>query len=357
MASGSCHHRVNEPDLDPTLDALRRSWEQAARASAPTTRSLDIAGLHLQIVAVGGAVLDRLVPALDHHPPGSGTPDLVLHLWDLDATRAERPPLPGEMFDQQAGALHDTVVTPRATVRFEPASQILSAWEPDAARAWCCVADSEHIVWWDRAAPFRSLLGWWLEANGRQLIHGAAVGHEAGAVVLAGPGGSGKSTTALAAHLEGLGYLGDDYCAVSHHDGPVVHSLYGTAKLRLDDHDRSGPLADRLLHANPTPDEKAVALVTGLPGTRVVEQAPVRAVVAVRVGADGTTRVVRASRAQVLAALAPSSILQLPGTTGATFAGLARLVRSVPVAVLELGRDRAELIDTVSRLANGSLRA
>jgi hypothetical protein len=353
---------VNRSALDPTLDALRRSWEQAARTSTLVTRSLEVAGLHLQIVAAGGAVLDQLVPALDHHPavgdlPGAGAPDLVLHLWDLRATRAERPPLPREMFDEHAATLHDTVVTPTATVRFEPASQMLTAWDPGVARAWCCVADADEIVWWDRAAPFRSLLGWWLEANERQLIHGAAVGDEAGAVVLAGPGGSGKSTTALSAHLAGLGYLGDDYCAVSHHDGPVVHSLYGTAKLRLDDHDRNGPLAHRLLHADPDPHEKAVALVTGLPGTRVIEHAPVRAVVAVRVAADGVTRVVRASRAEVLTALAPSSILQLPGTTGATLAGLARLVRSAPVAVLELGRDRDELVDTVGRLAGGSVFA
>ncbi len=48
--------------------------------------------------------------------------------------------------------------------------------------------------------------------------------------MIAGPAGSGKSTLALACALQGLRYLGDDYVVVDVANGPIVHSLYSSAK-------------------------------------------------------------------------------------------------------------------------------
>jgi hypothetical protein len=356
MAQSGPTTRVNEPDLRPTVDALRHSWDEGVRAGRPlVVRSLEVVGLHVQILAMGTALLDRLWPAISHHPEPDGDPDLVLHLWDLASTGTPQPDLPPEMFARDDGRLFDTVITEGARVRYDPASRALTAWDIETKSAWCCAVTPSEIAWWEQAAPFRSLFAWWLEHHGRQMIHGAAVGEVEGAVILGGPGGSGKSTTALTAHLAGIGYLGDDYCGLSHQHGPSVHSLYGTAKLRLTDHDERGPLAGHLLRPAPRPDEKAVALVTAVPDARIIESAPVRAVLAVRIGTTRMTRIFPATPAQVLAAIAPSSILQIHGTGADSFAGLARLVREVPVGLLELGADRSEIVEVLNHAASTGL--
>jgi hypothetical protein len=87
-------------------------------------------------------------------------------------------------------------------------------WHPDA--------HAVHVS--ERAGPFRTILGWWLGARGYALIHGAAVGTDDGAVLIASRGGAGKSTTALACVLNGLLYLGDDFCFVDAAVEPRVYS-------------------------------------------------------------------------------------------------------------------------------------
>jgi hypothetical protein len=340
--------------IDATIDAMHQSWATASQHEPDVVHSLSIAGLQVELRAAGSTMLDRVLPPLAHHPPGQGAPDLTVHLWDLESTGAPCPPLPASM-TREPGVLHDTVTDDRYWVRFEPDAQVLTAWEPAARTAWCCAKGPEWLWPW-KPAPMRSLLGWWLERNTRQMIHGAAIGDECGAVVLAGPGGSGKSTTALAAALEGFGYLGDDYCALSNLGEPRVHSLYGTAKLVPGDDEPHRDLGE-FVHAPSHPGEKALVFVGELPHSRLLESAPLRAVLATSLSPDGVTRLRSARPAEVLAAIAPSSIFQLPGLSGATLTGLATIVRDVPVGRLLLGQDRAEISRTVARAARGELGA
>src|SRR5205807_9852223 len=82
-----------------------------------------------------------------------------------------------------------------------------------------------------RAVPLRPLLGWVLASPGRHLVHAGAVGSEGQGVLLAGSGGAGKSTTAVACVEAGMSYVGDDYVLLSTGEPPAAHAIYGTAKL------------------------------------------------------------------------------------------------------------------------------
>ena len=75
--------------------------------------------------------------------------------------------------------------------------------------------------------------------------------------------------------------------------------------------------------------------------TRIADSAPIATVIAPVVRGVGATRVTRISPAQALAALAPSSILQIPGAGESALAQMAGIVRTVPCWQLELGADRA----------------
>ena len=82
---------------------------------------------------------------------------------------------------------------------------------------------------YERAAPLRAIFHWWFQDRGFHVLHAGAAGTDGGAVLLAGKGGAGKSTAALACLGAGLSYLGDDHCLVKQNQDPCVYSLYNSA--------------------------------------------------------------------------------------------------------------------------------
>ena len=160
-----------------------------------------------------------------------------------------------------------------------------------------------------------------------------------GGVLLVGPGGSGKSTTALSTLPDQrLRYAGDDYVAVGSGGAPAVHSLYSSGKVHPDDLHRL-PHLEPALADGTRPDEKAVFYVEqAFPG-RSIAGFPLRAIVVPRVTDRRAARALPGTRAEVLAAFAPSTIFQLHPPARDALAWMAGLVRAVPTFVLELGSD------------------
>src|SRR5208283_1060318 len=96
------------------------------------------------------------------------------------------------------------------------------------------VQTAKTLPYWVIASPLRTLFHWWMENNGCQLMHAAAVGTENGAVLITGKGGVGKSTAALSCLQAGFFYIADDYVITKLELIPTVVSLYSTAKLNAD---------------------------------------------------------------------------------------------------------------------------
>ena len=235
----------------------------------------------------------------------------------------------------------------------EARGDYLAFLDAEAATGWFWMPDANGLPYWDYTAPFRHLLGWWLDAQGLRQVHGGAVGTEQGGVLLVGAGGSGKSTTALSTLLdERLRYAGDDYVAVGSAPAPAVHSLYCSGKVHPADLHRL-PHLEPALADGARPDEKAVFYVEqAFPG-RSIAGFPLRAIVVPRVTDRRAARAVPGTRAEALAALAPSTIFQLHPPARDALAWMAGLVRAVPTFVLELGSDvetiPSELLRIVER--------
>ena len=96
------------------------------------------------------------------------------------------------------------------------------------------VKDAQALPYYEIGSPLRTILHWWADQGAYQFVHGGAVGLPTGGVLLAGKGGTGKSTTALACLEAGLLYASDDYCLIRTDTEPFVYSIYNTAKLRGD---------------------------------------------------------------------------------------------------------------------------
>jgi hypothetical protein len=316
----------------PAVDGLRDDFERAAEAAGGAVDlRLRLAGQPVCIRFAGAAAAEALSPAFAHlEAEEDELPALTLHVWDSGTRRPAATTGTGaSYYSEQAGvhALH------------QPASGVFSVLNAEADTGWFRMPDAQALPYWDYTAPFRHLLSWWLDAQGLRQVHGGAVGTEDGGVLLVGPGGSGKSTTALSTlRDERLRYAGDDYVAVGSGPAPVVHSLYCSGKVHPEDLHRL-PHLEPALADDARPDEKAVFYVERAFPSRSIAGFPLRAIVVPRVTERRVARAVPGTQAAALAALAPSTIFQLHPPARDALAWMAGLVRRVPTFVLELGSD------------------
>ena len=329
---------AGRPPLDyPSL--LREAADRAGEASGWIEHDLEIGPRRVRLRFAGDALVPFLLDALRavaHAPEGEA--DATIAIWDTASTGVAGPEQ-GWGGDEVLGR---TAVKGLSGVAQDPGSGIVSTFDEETRHGVLWAPAAERIPWYDRAAPLRVLLNWALAGPSCRLVHGGAVGHDRAGALLVGPGGSGKSTLALACARAGLGYAGDDYVFVVAGAAPVAYALYASAKADERTLDLVGGLR-RAFPPQGADGEKAVLRVDP-----VRQSVPLTAIVLPVVGADGP-ELVRASGADALRALAPSTIFQLP-PTAAPLAPLGDLVRSLPSYRLELGPDPAAAAALVDEL-------
>jgi hypothetical protein len=347
--------RTERPDPVSFFDTVVERSEHAERAAGgPVDHVVAIDGYIIRLRFAGATLAPALTPALTHLETGPGKPDLTVRIWDSASTGVAWPPMPwfrapGHV--DSAGRPIDNDSTPRGDVRGYCTDRIamhvgdklfsLLDLERNVAVYWCESLD--RLPLWERGAPLRSILHWWLRARGLQLVHAGAVGTPAGAALLAGKGGSGKSTTALTSLNDGLLYLSDDYSLVKLDPTPHVYSLYNTAKVRPDNLERVPHLRDAVVNRDALGSEKALFFVQRQFPDRIVPRLPIRAIMLPRVTGLPDTTIEPASKRESLAALSLSTLHQLAGSGRELLQTIARLVDAVPSHHLNLGTDLTQI--------------
>ena len=300
----------------------------------------------------GPALAPFVTPALEHlAAPEDPNPDLTVGLWDTASTGVRPPGSHWKNGDYIARGEIKHSLGEHVQMSFSVASGMFLYYDMALSVAMCWVRRPENIVPWEFAAPLRPMLGWWAGLIGGQLAHGAAVGSPEGGVLLAARGGSGKSTLALACLEAGLLYAGDDYVLLQGDDPPQVRSLYNTAKLV------PGHMSDKLprlcelvdTDAGPDHDKAIIFLKDSHPG-QLADGLPLRAIVVPRIAPAGKTSLRRASGIEVLTALAPTSIFQLPGAGPDALRTLGNIARRVPGYALDVGADLDENVAVIRQL-------
>jgi hypothetical protein len=308
-----------------------------------------VAGSRVSLRFASDALRERLAPAFAHlvAPPGE-RPELTVHLWDSASTGMEPPPRPPAAEDEAAGALYHFDEPPLRGA-YQAAFQALSVLDSEAGVAWYWIANALDLPSWEQACPIRQILFWWLAPRGYLQVHGAAVGRPEGGVLIVGPAGSGKSTTALACLGSDLLYAGDDYVAVALEPSPRVASLYNSGK--LDPAHLRDRLPGLLPNADRLDDEKAILYAERHFPQQTTSGFPLVALLVPAVHTDlRGPRVVPASRAAAFAALGPSTMFQLHTAGRAELATLSSLVARLPCYALEVGSDLTAVPETISDL-------
>jgi hypothetical protein len=343
----------------PAEGALQSFFERAADEHAAAMASagevefmLSFGGKRVRMRFAGDALAECLIAALrprlivdDDDAPLHATIDL----WEESQAPGGALPVPWTDADIAPRGLvsHDD----EAIVAIHEAGSLaVTLVDRESRTLLYRVPDVAELPWWERAAPLRPALFWALSEPGRHLVHGGAVGDERGGVLLAGAGGSGKTTVALAALDAGMAYVADDYLLLDSTADPVAWNLFGTAKLDAGHVARFPGLSrDLIISAEPVADEKSVLDVDRLMPDALVDSLAIRAILVPRIR-GGEARLRPASAGEALLALAPSTAFQMPYDGGEVMGALAGVVRAVPAFALDVGDDQAELARAVTRV-------
>lgn len=350
----------------PPIEVVSEAYDAAAKENQVHERWFLIAEAVVQVRIVGAALLEPLTRALAHlviEPRHDS--DLIINCWDQETSRIglPLPPIDRSLSEGTVTEVGDEGLifwgspalvsdSDEGWVLWRPAFNSFSAVTPDCTRAWHWVEAASEIPYWDVAAPFKAILHRWARGRGMQLLHAGSVGTADGAVLLVGSPGSGKSTTSLVCLDAGMQYLGDDYVMVSTEPEPRVHSISCAAKLEI-------PQVQRFPHLMPTiwnsdrlgqeREEKAVAFFDHS-SRAVVDSLSLSMIVVPRIGGGESTTSSTLSAGEAFLALAPSTIIQMPGSGHDEFEAMGDLVRSVPSAAIQLGTDLASIPPVIANL-------
>lgn len=346
--------RPADTEAAELVAAARKGYATHAGAESvgQVVRDVDIAGLHVRLLFRGPDVAAALAPALAHLPASGGEPDLTIHAWAGGTA-------PGSWIfsaghGRNGGDSPHEVEGPHEVVGrrylldadgarglFQPGFGTLAVLDDTTAQAWFWCASLATLPYWERAAPFRMLLHWWLSDHGVRLCHAAAVGTDShGGALLVGRGGSGKSTTALLCLLDGMRYASDDYVLVATDGAPTAYSVFNSGKVDAGQLEMLPELWPAVVNADALGTEKAVVFIHDWKPELAVPGFPLRAVICPVISGRPETDWQRIPPAAALAALAPSTIFQLPGARPARDLGaMAGVARTLPAYRLGLGTD------------------
>jgi hypothetical protein len=320
--------------------------------SGPETSShlFDIADVPVSVEFASPATSSIVLPAL-RHLEDLGTaavrPEVRLQVWDSASAGVPMPPppVPRSTFTDRGDLVG--FGNGRHLVAFHWSEFSVCILDRETGRGVYWVQDVGNLPYWTRSAPLRTLLHWILMDRGRHLVHGAVVGDEAGAVLLVGRGGSGKSSTALRCLAAGMRFLGDDYVAIAA-DPPRAYSLFSTAKLAPSQRWPTG----RLLMP-PGPDDEKVVLALDSPGAQPARQLPLSALATLRFGAGEASAVEAVNPSTLLHAATFTTLAQLPHAGAPLHRMMCDLLAQVPTARIRLGRSPESVVSTVRSLVAG----
>ena len=215
------------------------------------------------------------------------------------------------------------------------------------------VSNAEELSLYERGRPLHVPLSLWHKNQDMPLVHAGLVSKTGRGVLLAGSGGSGKSTSAVMCASAGFDYLSDDLVGLElpSDGGFIGHSLYNSTFMEPDHLKRFSQLERHAISGQYWFEKKHLVLLSRIASMRFARSCRIHSIVLPRVLHRPSSVLRRASKGETLMALAPSSLLV--GERSYAMQGfnmLARLVQQVPCYWLELGGALDEIPDVLEGL-------
>lgn len=273
----------------------------------------------------------------------SETPIWTVYMIDASDTSCPMPSVPWTLdaFGRRTEVANGT--DERRLTSFNIDSGILTYVEVVKKIAIVWIRSRTAVPMYERAAPLRHFFNRWAVSEGLMFLHAGAIAQDGRALLLAGRGGSGKSTTAFLAMQGGWNFLADDYCIVDPSEPPVVYRVYSTCKLTHSANDWIGYEDARQIS---DPDKIAFFLndtTLSVPG-----RADIRSIVLPAIGKEAL--LTPTSAVSAMRALAPSTLLQSAGAGRDEFRRISDLVRRIPAVHLHLVKNRRAVLILLNQI-------
>lgn len=335
----------DRPSGHRAFEHARDQFDEIAAQTGIDSFDYRIAGERFRLRFPRGFPYHRLTPAIRHLETDAGrdpgASGLCIDIWQSGQAPFQ---LTEREWNQALSPL--AAIGPWPFVYCQADIGMLIAFRHD--RALICFRDFDALPPWELAIPFRVVINAWFQMRGGQVLHAAALGDGHRAVLLAGRGGAGKSSTALACLDDPrVEYLADDLCLVTDPGTPAVHCLYNTAKIRSEGMHRFPELASVGSGDVPEDESKPTFYLYPERQDRLAAARPVAGILLPRIVRGGRTRVVPATSADAWMALVPSTFAVVLGDRKVAAERIQSLVQGLPVSWLELGDDRATIAAAV----------
>jgi hypothetical protein len=203
---------------------------------------------------------------------------------------------------------------------------------------------------WEPGAPLRYFIHWLAFLEGAQLIHAAGLKYDGCGFLITGAGGSGKSTITAAAITAGWQTVGDDFVLVEGTKELLVHAIYDTVKLDGMALKVMPEIAKLAVNPQRPPDDKARIHLRQIYNTQLVASMPVSAIFSLCISNKENTHIEPASKANIMKALAPSTLFLLRTGMQESFVHISALINNLSCYSIELGQDPYEAIDALGRV-------
>jgi hypothetical protein len=329
---------------------LQEGFLAASARTGEIVRDFRLAGTLVRLRFAGEALIPIIVPGLANGVAGGvSEPACEIRLWDSESTGLPPAPRPRPVSD----------LTRRGNIWGFDSSRYRSAyhWGEGSVNAMDC--ETRQAVFWAPthkylpvralATPLRSILHWWMELNGRQLVHAAAVGCGGRGVLIPGRGGSGKSSASLACLLAGMDFVADDYLALALDPEPRAYRVYATAKLDPRSLSLYPDLAARCRTLHDPAFGKVMLFLEDGYAEQLKESLPLKLVLKPSFSGAPETALGEAEPFEIERELAYETFAWLPHVGAGTVEFLNRVSREVPRSAIYLGTERARIATVIKQ--------
>ncbi|MEX0405910.1 hypothetical protein ABGN05_09580 [Aquibium sp. LZ166] len=338
------------------IRAILKRAADAAKASAGRSLRLGPVATRLHEISGGGNdLVDRILRAAK--APEAGVPAARMTLIVSVGTDSPLGPPPATWpfsIDSRA-SFQRTVWSPQDGVALTSDEQT-GVWNLMDLREhigllW--IADPRLIPSWEYGAPLRHHLHWVALQSGASLVHAAAFLSPGGGILLSGPGGSGKSTTSVAALAAGWKILSEDLCwADASGAGITVRCTYSSLKVAAQSRS-SFAFVDEIVRGHDHEEfEKTLVYLDGDVARTAAER--MKGIFCLSGAFASKTTIRPCSKAVAFQLVAPSTLFLMRTSAMETVSVLRKLIDRLPVFHITLGADPREAIDVLGRFA-GSL--
>ncbi len=326
------------------FDLGYQNFLSAASHAEELTKFYRLAGFSFCIKFAGNAMVSILTTALKHlETDALKDCDLTICAWESTSLK-----LPWDTCSIRGEAIGFDC-DPIPTV-LDIHTKALHMFDREKGVALYWIRDAQTLPWWVKGSPLQLILHWWMRTKGHQLTHAAAVGYPHGGVLLAGKGGSGKSTTSLSCMKAGMQYASEDFCILSDVPNCWVYSVYNSAKITSQTLQQFPELRKHIDNRDRTEEDKAFFFHHQFQPEKVLFGFPLKAVITLKIEPDENSWMEPIAPMELLPSLSVTTIWQLTHTGLVTLKHLQRVAEHLPCYRLHLGRDLGQAPQLIEAL-------